>query len=90
MFGRASPTRRRGKADGEKPFWISYADLMTAMMVLFLSAMAVTIAAVGLTASLAAQAGGLAYDKHLEGGMLAWKAAGLPTSRTCTRRTACT
>ena len=31
------------------------------------------------TASLAAQAGGLAYDKHLAGGMLAWKAAGLPT-----------
>jgi len=38
--------RRRGKEDGEKPFWISYADLMTAMMVLFLTAMAVTIAAV--------------------------------------------
>jgi rhodanese-related sulfurtransferase len=31
-----------------------------------------------VTASLAAQAGGLAYDKHLAGGMLAWKAAGLP------------
>ncbi len=31
------------------------------------------------TASLAAQAGGHAYDKHLAGGMLAWKAAGLPT-----------
>lgn len=46
MFGRSTPARRRGKADGEKPFWISYADLMTAMMVLFLSAMAVTIAAV--------------------------------------------
>lgn len=38
--------RRRNKDEGEKPFWISYADLMTAMMVLFLSAMAVTIAAV--------------------------------------------
>jgi len=38
--------RRRAKDDGEKPFWISYADLMTAMMVLFLSAMAVTIIAV--------------------------------------------
>lgn len=46
MFGRTSSVRRRGKAEGEKPFWISYADLMTAMMVLFLSAMAVTIAAV--------------------------------------------
>ena len=32
-----------------------------------------------VTASLAAQAGGLAHDKHLAGGMLAWKAAGLPT-----------
>ena len=32
-----------------------------------------------VTASLAAQAGGLAYDKHLAGGMLAWKAVGLPT-----------
>ena len=33
-----------------------------------------------VTASLAAQADGLAYNKHLAGGMLAWKAAGLPTS----------
>jgi rhodanese-related sulfurtransferase len=32
-----------------------------------------------VTASLAAQASGLAYDKHLAGGMLAWQAAGLPT-----------
>ena len=32
-----------------------------------------------VTASLAAQAGGFVYDKHLAGGMLAWKAAGLPT-----------
>ena len=32
-----------------------------------------------VTASLAAQAAGLAYDRHLAGGMLAWKAAGLPT-----------
>ncbi len=32
-----------------------------------------------VTASLAAQADGLAWDKHLAGGMLAWKAAGLPT-----------
>ena len=32
-----------------------------------------------VTASLAAQAAGLPYDRHLAGGMLAWKAAGLPT-----------
>ena len=32
-----------------------------------------------VTASLAAKAAGLAHDKHLAGGLLAWKAAGLPT-----------
>lgn len=32
-----------------------------------------------VTASRAAQAAGLAYDKHLEGGIIGWKAAGLPT-----------
>jgi rhodanese-related sulfurtransferase len=32
-----------------------------------------------MTAALAAQAEGFACDKHLAGGMLAWKAAGLPT-----------
>jgi rhodanese-related sulfurtransferase len=32
-----------------------------------------------VTASQAAQAAGLAYDKHLAGGILGWKAAGLPT-----------
>jgi rhodanese-related sulfurtransferase len=32
-----------------------------------------------VTASLAAQAAGFAYDNHLAGGILAWKAAGLPT-----------
>jgi outer membrane protein OmpA-like peptidoglycan-associated protein len=37
------PARR--KQDAERPFWISYADLMTAMMTLCLVAMAVTILA---------------------------------------------
>jgi rhodanese-related sulfurtransferase len=32
-----------------------------------------------VTASLAAQVAGLPHDKHLAGGMLGWKAAGLPT-----------
>jgi rhodanese-related sulfurtransferase len=32
-----------------------------------------------VTASLAAQADGKPYDSHLAGGMLGWKAAGLPT-----------
>ena len=31
-----------------------------------------------VTASLAAQAAGLPYDKHLAGGILGWKAAGMP------------
>jgi rhodanese-related sulfurtransferase len=32
-----------------------------------------------VTASQAAQAAGLNYDSHLAGGIIAWKAAGLPT-----------
>lgn len=32
-----------------------------------------------VSASLAAQAEGFPYDAHLAGGILAWKAAGLPT-----------
>jgi rhodanese-related sulfurtransferase len=32
-----------------------------------------------VTASLAAQSSGLEYDHHLAGGMIGWKAAGLPT-----------
>jgi rhodanese-related sulfurtransferase len=32
-----------------------------------------------VTASLAAQDSGYRYDSHLAGGILAWKAAGLPT-----------
>ena len=32
-----------------------------------------------VTASLAAQSQGYPYDSHLAGGILAWKAAGLPT-----------
>ncbi len=32
-----------------------------------------------VTASLAAQAAGLPYDKHLAGGIIGWKAAGRPT-----------
>lgn len=32
-----------------------------------------------VTASLAAQEQGFGYDSHLAGGILAWKAAGLPT-----------
>jgi flagellar motor protein MotB len=46
LIGRRSPTQRRGKDEAEKPFWISYADLMTALMVLFLVVMAVALIAI--------------------------------------------
>ena len=39
MFTRAL-NRPTAKSEAEKPFWISYADLMTAMMTLFLATMA--------------------------------------------------
>ena len=44
--GLQTAARRRGKDDGEKPFWISFSDLMSAMMVLFLVAMSVALLAV--------------------------------------------
>lgn len=46
MFGAWPRRRGRAKGEGESPFWISYADLMTAMMTLFLAAMAVTMVAI--------------------------------------------
>ena len=39
-------TKKKGKDDGEKPFWISFSDLMTALMVMFLVVMAVALLAV--------------------------------------------
>lgn len=38
--------KRAGKAEGESPFWISFSDLMSALMVLFLVVMVVTLVAV--------------------------------------------
>jgi outer membrane protein OmpA-like peptidoglycan-associated protein len=46
MLGARIVVRRRGKDDAEKPFWISFADLMTALMVMFLVVMAVALLAV--------------------------------------------
>lgn len=46
MLGIKVPKRRGAREDGEKPFWISFSDLMTALMVLFLVAMAVALMAV--------------------------------------------
>src|SRR5882672_2385043 len=41
----------RARDEAEKPFWISYADLMTALMVLFLVVMSVTLLATTKTLS---------------------------------------
>ncbi|RUQ40669.1 MAG: cell envelope biogenesis protein OmpA [Candidatus Competibacteraceae bacterium] len=46
MFGIKTPQRRPARDEAEKPFWISFSDLMTALMVLFLVAMAVALMAV--------------------------------------------
>ena len=46
MFGVQRPNRKSGKDEAEKPFWISFSDLMTAMMVLFLVAMTVALLAI--------------------------------------------
>lgn len=46
MFSMRLPFRAKAKDEAEKPFWISYADMMTALMVLFLVTMAVALLAV--------------------------------------------
>lgn len=46
MLGSRVVLKRGSKSEAEKPFWISYADLMTALMVLFLVTMSVTLLAV--------------------------------------------
>jgi len=45
MFARIF-LKRGGSHEGESPFWISFSDLMSALMVLFLVVMAVTLVAV--------------------------------------------
>jgi hypothetical protein len=46
MFGLRAAAPRRAREEGEKPFWISFSDLMSALMVLFLVAMSVALLAV--------------------------------------------
>lgn len=43
MLGRLIVRKRGNRDEGEKPFWISFADLMTALMVLFLVALSVAL-----------------------------------------------
>jgi len=46
MLGAKVVIKRSGKDEAEKPFWISFADLMTSLMVLFLVVMGVALLAV--------------------------------------------
>ncbi|ATG02503.1 type I Zorya anti-phage system protein ZorB1 [Yersinia enterocolitica] len=46
MFSRMFNAKKRRSDEAEKPFWISYADLMTAMMVLFLVVMVASLSSV--------------------------------------------
>lgn len=44
MIGRRAFINQRSVGEAEKPFWISFADLMTALMVLFLVSLSVALA----------------------------------------------
>ena len=46
MIGTRIVIKRGNKDDGERPFWISFSDLMTALMVVFLLVMSVALLAV--------------------------------------------
>lgn len=51
MLGVRINVGKKSKDEAEKPFWISFADLMTALMVLFLLVMSVALLAVTKTVS---------------------------------------
>ncbi|MCW2486530.1 OmpA family protein [Candidatus Symbiopectobacterium sp. NZEC127] len=51
MIGARVVVKRGGREEAEKPFWISFADLMSALMVLFLVVMGVALLAVTRTVS---------------------------------------
>lgn len=65
MIGTRIVLKRGGKDEPEKPFWISFSDLMTALMVLFLVAMSVALLAVTKTVTEAERARA-ERDKDLE------------------------
>jgi hypothetical protein len=69
MFGTRVVVGRRARDEAEKPFWISFADLMSALMVLFLLAMSVALLAVTKNVTDAERsAGGRSADAHRAGG----------------------
>lgn len=49
MLGARLVLKKNGRDEAEKPFWISFADLMTALMVMFLLVMSVALLAVTKT-----------------------------------------
>ena len=51
MLGTRLVIKRGSRDDGERPFWISFSDLMTALMVLFLLVMSVALLSVTKTVS---------------------------------------
>lgn len=55
MLGIRVLLKKNGRDEAEKPFWISFADLMTALMVLFLLVMSVALLAVTKTVNEAEQ-----------------------------------
>jgi outer membrane protein OmpA-like peptidoglycan-associated protein len=55
MLSARAAVRRNAKDEAEKPFWISFADLMTALMVMFLLVMSVALLAVTKTVTEAEQ-----------------------------------
>jgi outer membrane protein OmpA-like peptidoglycan-associated protein len=56
MFRIKMSPRKSEREEGEKPFWISYSDMMTALMVLFLVSLTVALLAVTNEASVTEQA----------------------------------
>lgn len=65
MLGTRVVLKRGKKDEAEKPFWISYADMMTALMVLFLVVMAAALLAIPKKA-LDAEADGKRHQKEIE------------------------
>jgi len=64
MIGARILIKRNGRDEAEKPFWISFADLMTALMVLFLLVMSVALLAVTRTVN-EAEVRKLARDRDI-------------------------
>ena len=65
MFAR-TVVRRVTKDEAEKPFWISFADLMTASMVVFLIVMAVTVVVMKSQLDLLGDAAIKSHERQIE------------------------